>query len=115
MIADAERHRAEDARTRQLVEARNELDGAAYQVERRLSELGDAAPVHEKARAEMLIADARQAIKEEAPLDRLRALTSDLQLILHGLAATSPGGGPESGPARPGGSDDVIDADFTTT
>ena len=36
---------------------------AAYQVERRLAELGDAVPVHEKARAEMLVADARQAVE----------------------------------------------------
>ena len=36
----------------------------AYQVERRLAELGDAAPAHERARAEMLVADARQAVKE---------------------------------------------------
>src|SRR5246500_1051932 len=41
MMADAARHRDEDARLRQLVEARNELDSVAYQVERRVSELGD--------------------------------------------------------------------------
>ena len=52
MIADAEQHRDEDARLRELTDARNELDTAAYQVERRLAELGDAVPVHEKARAE---------------------------------------------------------------
>ena len=39
MIADAEAHRAEDARARQLVEARNELDSVAYRVERMLGEL----------------------------------------------------------------------------
>ena len=61
MVADAERHRAEDARLRAEVDARNELDSVAYQVERRLAELGDQVPVHEKARAEMLVADARQA------------------------------------------------------
>ena len=74
MVADAERNRAEDARLREEVDARNELDAVAYQVERRLDELGDAVPSHEKARAEMLVADARQAVKEEAPLDRVRAL-----------------------------------------
>src|SRR2546430_2876853 len=69
MIADAERHRGEDARLREVVDARNALDTAAYQVERRLAELGDAVAVYEKARAEMLVSDARQALKEEAPLD----------------------------------------------
>src|SRR5581483_5032049 len=77
MIADAERNRADDARLRQEVDARNELDGVAYQVERRLAELGDAVPVHEKARAEQLVADARTAVKESDPLERLRSLTGE--------------------------------------
>ena len=29
----------------------------------------------------MLVADARQAVKEEAPLDRVRSLTSELQQV----------------------------------
>jgi len=132
MVADAERHRAEDARLREVVDARNMLDTAAYQVERRLGELGDGAPVHEKARAEMLVADARQALKEEAPLDRLRSLTAELQQVYHGLGAAAggqpggfggaPGGGPggtggpggAGGPGADRGGDDVIDAEFTT-
>jgi molecular chaperone DnaK len=117
MIAEAERHKAEDAGLRQLVDARNELDAAAYQVERRLADLGAAVAVHEKARAEMLVADARQAIKEEAPLDRLRSLTSELQSVYHGLAATGPASAPSpsnGGQGPSGGDDDVIDAEFTS-
>ena len=68
MVAEAERHREEDARLREAIDARNELDSAAYQVERRVKELGDAVPAHEKARAEMLVGDARQAVKDEAPV-----------------------------------------------
>ena len=124
MIADAEAHRAEDAGLRERVDARNELDAIAYQVERRLGELGDAAPVHEKARAEMLVTDARQAIKDEAPLDRLRTLTADLQQVYQGLLVTPAGAGAGSADgsaagasAGGGGSDDddVIDAEFTTS
>nr|PZN38790.1 MAG: molecular chaperone DnaK [Actinomycetota bacterium] len=121
MIADAERHQAEDARLRELIDARNTLDSAAYQVERRLRELGDAVPVHERARAETLVADARQAIKEEAPLDRLRTLTGELQQVYHGLSAVAPGpGGPPPGGPAAGGDgqrpdDDVIDAEFTSS
>jgi molecular chaperone DnaK len=75
--------------------------------------------VHEKARAEQLVADAREAVKQEAPLDRLRSLTTELQQIYHGLGATRPGG--DTGTAADGGSpassddDDVIDADFTVS
>ncbi|RFS81385.1 molecular chaperone DnaK [Actinomadura spongiicola] len=117
MIADAERHRQEDARLRAQVDARNELDSAVYQVERRLGELGDSVPVHEKARAEGLIEDARQAVKEEAPLDRLRTLTSELQQILHGLGTTTGAAGAgerSAGATTEGSDDDVIDAEFTT-
>ena len=125
MIADAERHRADDVRLRQAIDARNELDSVAYQVERRLSELGDVVPVHEKARAEQLIADARQAIKEEAPVDRLRGLTGELQQVFHALGATArqPAQPGQPGPGQPGqaagagtgGQDeDVIDAEFTS-
>jgi molecular chaperone DnaK len=119
LLAEAERNRAEDARIRQLIDARNELDAAAYQLERHISELGDAVAVHDKARAEMLIADAREAVEQEAPLDRVRSLTADLQQMYHGLSAISTDSGAGAGPGsaggqRPGGSDDVIDAEFST-
>ncbi len=113
MIADAERHRGEDLRVRELTDARNALDTAAYQAERLLAERGDSVAVHEKARAENLVADARQALKEDAPLTRLRELTGELQQVYHGLgAASGPQGGPSGTPQGDGG-DDVIDAEFT--
>ncbi|MGJ6965350.1 molecular chaperone DnaK [Streptosporangium sp. G11] len=118
MVADSERHREEDRRMRQVVDARNELDSTAYQVERRLAELGGSVPVHEKARAEMLVNDARDAIKQEAPLDRARSLTAELQQVYQGLGASAsgaPGAGAPGASGSPGGrGDDVIDAEFTT-
>jgi molecular chaperone DnaK len=121
MVADAERNRTEDARIRETIDARNELDSIAYQVERRLQELGDAVPVHEKARAEQLVQDARQAIKEEVPTDRLRSLSVELQQVFHGFAASSrqegrPGAPPQGKTeTAAGGDEDVIDAEFTTS
>ncbi|HEX7992572.1 MAG TPA: molecular chaperone DnaK, partial [Streptosporangiaceae bacterium] len=91
-----------------------------------LTERGDAVPVHEKARAQTLVADARQALKEDAPADRLRSLTLELQQVYQSLsaagAAPPPGGqSPQGGQSQPGGQpggqqggdDDVIDAEFT--
>ena len=118
MVADAERNRSEDTRLRQEIDARNELDSVAYQVERRLNELGDQVPMHENARAEQLVADARQAVKEQAPIDRVRSLTAELQQVYHSLgSAPAPGPGGEAAPGEPaaGGDDDVIDADFTVS
>jgi molecular chaperone DnaK len=123
MIADAEAHRSEDARLREHVDARNELDSVAYQVERRLSELGSSVAEHDRARAEMLVADARQAVKEEAPLDRLRSLTGDLQQVYHSLSAGSASSsngaagdaaGQRNDSQAGSDDDDVIDAEFTS-
>jgi molecular chaperone DnaK len=121
MVEEAEHNRGQDQALREAVDARNELDAIAYQVEKRLAELGDAAPAHEKARAEMLVSDARAAVKDEAGVERVRPLTSELQQVLAGLAAhqgAAATGGPGQGAATGGptsggaGSDDVIDAEF---
>src|SRR5271165_1156965 len=89
MIADAEQHRGEDRRLRELTDARNELDAAAYQVEHLLSERGDSVPVHEKARADNLVADARQALKQESALEAIRNLTAELRQVYQALSAAS--------------------------
>ncbi|AXB46094.1 MULTISPECIES: molecular chaperone DnaK [Actinomycetes] len=118
MVADAERHRGEDAKIRERVDARNTLDTIAYQVEKRLGELGDAAPAHEKARAELLIGDAHQAVKDDTVgIERLRELTSELQQLFYGLdtaAGGTAGNQAGGGARRDGGGDDVIDAEFTS-
>jgi molecular chaperone DnaK len=115
MVFDAEQHREEDQRLRELTDARNALDAASYQVEQMLSQRGDSVPVHEKARAENLVSDARQALKDEAPVDRVRSLTSELQQVYQALAtAGPPPQGQQQPPSQPGGDDDVIDAEFTT-
>ena len=115
MVQDAERHRDEDRRMRELTDARNDLDTAAYQVERILSERGDSLPVHEKARAENLVADARQALKDESGLDRLRTLTAELQQVYQILSSgPQPAPGERDVPPPRDDSDDVIDAEFTS-
>ncbi|MFH8596590.1 molecular chaperone DnaK [Streptomyces rimosus] len=119
MVQEAERNQGQDQALREAVDARNELDAVAYQVEKRLTELGDTAPAHEKARAEMLVSDARAAVKEEAGVARVRPLTSELQQSLAGLAthqgATTGGAGQGAttgGPSSGSDGDDVIDAEF---
>ena len=56
MVKDAESHAAEDKRQRELAEARNNGDNAAYQAEKQLGELGD--------KVDALQAGDRDAIKE---------------------------------------------------
>lgn len=119
MVQEAERNQGQDQALREAVDARNELDAVAYQVEKRLAELGDTAPAHEKARAEMLVSDARAAVQEEAGVERVRPLTSELQQLLAALAAHQgaadpggPGQDPTTGGPASDGDDDVIDAEF---
>ncbi|HEY3750560.1 MAG TPA: molecular chaperone DnaK [Pseudonocardiaceae bacterium] len=117
MVTEAERNRSSDQELRETVDARNELDSIAYQVRRRLEELGDAAPEHERARADMLVGEAEEAVKNEAPTDRVRSLTEDLRDVYNALLARQPGtGGATASDSGAGGaSDDVIDAEFDRT
>ena len=77
--------------------------------------------MHEKARAEQLIADARQAVQEQAGLDRLRPLIADLQQLVHACRASGRRRGPRGRQRRDGDGDaaaehedeEVIDAEFT--
>ena len=107
MIQDAQTHAAEDRQRREEVNARNELDGLAYQVERTLGEVGDRAPEHERARAEALVADARRALEEGVGVERARELAGDLQQVLHSLSAAASQPVPATG-----GDDDVVNAEY---
>jgi molecular chaperone DnaK len=114
MVAEAEQNRVEDQRLREDIDARNELDSAAYQVERTLAELGDAVPEHERARAEMLVGQARQAVADEVSASVAREQTSELQQVMAGLQSarvnqTVPPSGEDSSGAD---DDDVVDAEF---
>src|SRR6201994_1528975 len=121
MILAAQAHADEDRRRREEIDARNELDSLAYRVEQLVTELQERLPVNEKARAEQGVADARQAIADEVPIDRLRQLISDLQQLVAALpsaAAAAPqasatsGNGAGNGAATPS-DEEGVDAEFT--
>jgi molecular chaperone DnaK len=113
MVQEAEQHRAEDQRLREDIDARNELDAAAYRVERALSERGESVPEHERSRAEMLIGQAREAVEREVPASEARELTSELQQVEASLSvARATEASSSESPADAGDSDDVVDAEF---
>jgi molecular chaperone DnaK len=120
MVADAQAHSGEDRRRREEVEARNTADSLAYQVERQIADLGERVALNEKARAEQLIGEIRELVRNNSSdTARLRQLSSDLQQVAHGLAGAAGSAGPQSGGPegeKPrGGDDDVIDAEFKQT
>ena len=121
MVADAQQHATEDRQRREEVEARNHADAMAYQVERQLQELGERAPMHERARAEDMIQEIRQLVQNQSTdIARLRQLSSDLQQLAAGLADTvyaqTTAGGADgesrNGQQRGDAPDEVIDAEF---
>ncbi|HMF49790.1 MAG TPA: Hsp70 family protein, partial [Candidatus Saccharimonadales bacterium] len=130
MVADAQSHSEEDRKRREEVEARNTADSVAYQVERQIADLGERVPMNEKARAEQLISEIRELVKNNSTdVARLRQLANDLQQLAYGLsssaaesqqqpsggAAGGRGVGQPGGPRPSGGGDDVIDAEFKET
>ena len=115
MVADAEEHRSEDARLRQLIEARNELDGAAYQLQRHLDDLGEGVASHEKARGDLLISEARQLVEDRSEdLEKVRSITSELRQLDHGMSTEPASVGASVGTEGEHPGDHVIDAEFTT-
>src|SRR5450755_3217621 len=65
MVADAETHADDDRRARELAEARNSGENAAYQAERQLKELGDAVDESSKEEIEAAIKTVRDALASE--------------------------------------------------
>jgi molecular chaperone DnaK len=119
MVREAEEHASEDRRMREEIDARNELDALAHRAEQLVIELQDRLPANQKAQAEQLAADARRAIEEQAGLDRVRPLVSDLQQIIQALptaaagAATGGNGASGDGVGDGAGDEEVVDAEFT--
>jgi molecular chaperone DnaK len=82
MVKDAETHADEDRRQRELVEARNTAENAAYQAERQLTELGDSVDEGSKTEIEAAIKDVRDNLESE-DVELLRQKTDALQGAFH--------------------------------
>jgi molecular chaperone DnaK len=82
MIKDAESHAAEDRRQRELAEARNTAENAAYQAEKQVSEMGD--QLDDAAKQE--INEAIEAVKGSLTsenADEIKTKTDTLQAAFH--------------------------------
>src|SRR2546425_3915405 len=65
MVKDADAHAAEDRRARELAEARNNGDNAAYQAEKQLADLGDQVDADSKQQIEQAVKDLRESLESE--------------------------------------------------
>jgi molecular chaperone DnaK len=82
MVRDAETHADEDRRQRELVEARNTGESAAYQAERQLTDLADQVEASDKEAIEAAIKDVRESLTSEDPQE-IRTKTDTLQEAFH--------------------------------
>jgi len=122
MVSDAESHAEEDRRARELAEARNNGENAAYQAEKQLGELGDQVDADSKQRIEDAIKEVRESLEAEDPA-AINAKTEALQTAFHAIseamyqraqeAAAADGNGstPNGDGASSSDEEDVVDAE----
>jgi molecular chaperone DnaK len=85
MVQESRAHEAEDKKRRELIEARNNADNLAYQLEKTLRDLGDKVPSAERGSIEGKINDLKQAAQSD-DVNRIRKATEDAQNAFHALS-----------------------------
>jgi len=119
MVSDAETHAEEDRRARELAEARNNGENAAYQAERQLKELGDTVDASAKEQIEAAVTAVREVLEsEDAAVIRER--TDALNTAFHSVSEAlyeraAAAGAQENGAAAAdngaSSDEDVVDAE----
>jgi molecular chaperone DnaK len=94
MAREAEAHSAEDKEKREEIEARNQLDGLVYSVEKMLRENGDKISASERGDVENAIADSKKALesndKRQMDQARERLTQASHKLAEHMYQAAQP-------------------------
>ncbi len=122
MRRDAEANADEDRRRKELIEARNAGDNAAYAAEKVLKDLGDKVPAEMQTQVNERVSSLRAVLSSE-DAETIRKATEDLNQVLQQVGAAAyqqqgpAAGGPEDsggpGPQTPpGGDEDVVDGEF---
>jgi molecular chaperone DnaK len=123
MVKDAEAHADEDRRQRELAEARNVAENAAYQAEKQLADMGDQVDSDAKEAINKAIADVRASLDSDNA-EEIKAKTDALQQAFHKVSeqiyqaaaeqqatgATSTDGAGANG-AGTGDEEEVVDAE----
>ena len=105
MVKDAEAHAEEDRRQRELAEARNLAENAAYQAEKQLGEMGDKVDSSAKEEIERAITDVRGVLSSEN-VEEIKAKTDALQAAFHQVSEQIyPAAAQQQAAAQPAGGD----------
>jgi molecular chaperone DnaK len=120
MVSDAETHAEDDRRARELAEARNGGENAAYQAERQLKELADTVDADAKEQIEAAIKAVREVLESDDPA-AIRERTDALNQAFHSVseaiyeraaAANADSNGSANGDGEASSNDeDVVDAE----
>ena len=87
MVQDAEAHKAEDSKRKELVELKNQADALIAQTEKSLGEMGDKIEAEEKAKIESATAELKDALKDEsATKEQIEAKVKTLTEASHKMA-----------------------------
>ena len=119
MVKQAESHAAEDKQRREEIEARNQLDGLVYKVEKDSKEWVDRLSADAKTRLDAALEAGKAALRTgdakgiRSALDELNAAYSAAGASLYQAAQGASGAEPQPGPAaEPGAKEDVVEADY---
>ena len=115
MVQDAENHKVEDAKRKEIVDLRNQADALASQTEKSLEEMGDKIDASEKATIESALEELKAVLKNtDASKEEIEAATKKLADASHKMAEQmykqNEGGEAASSNAKK--DDDVIDAEI---
>jgi molecular chaperone DnaK len=123
MVSDAQSHAEEDKKQRELAEARNLAENAAYQSEKQLTDLGDKVEAADKEAIEAAIKDVREALSSESVEEinsKTEALTAAFTKVSEQLYAAaqqeqaaqqSADGGSAEGGGDSAEEEEVVDAE----
>ncbi len=105
MAKEAEAHAAEDKDKREEIEARNQLDGMVYNIEKMLKDAGDKVPGSDKTDVEAALAEAKKTLESTPTAKDMRAAYDKLTTSSHKLAEAMYKASAAQGPAAGGPSD----------
>ena len=122
MVSEAEAHREEDRKARELVDARNQADNLVHATRKSMRDLGDKVSESEKKDVEDAIAELEEAMKgsdKDAIDTKVEALAEKsgklAERAYQSSGAEGAGGsseGQQSGGSRESAHEDVVDAEF---
>jgi molecular chaperone DnaK len=119
MMREAESHKAEDMRRKEMVDVRNQADNLAYQIEKSLRDLGDKVDGATRGDLEAKINDVRSAIKTDDVTRMKRTMEALQQASMklgEAMYAKQPGaasGGDSGTGPTARGEEDVVEGEFS--